>query len=68
MEDEHPEAILWHEADYRCELWSTDLGYELRVYVSDVLTHRESVRATTRGLQQAAKLLARTQAGTYSHL
>jgi hypothetical protein len=67
-EDEHPEAIFWNEADYRCELWSTDIGYELRVYRSNVLTHREAVRATTRGLQQAAELLARTQARIQSHL
>jgi len=64
---EHLEAIMWHEANHRCELWSTNTGYELRVFVPDVLTHREAVRASTRGIQQAAKLLARSQAEIRSH-
>ena len=61
MKHAHPEAILWRESNHRCELWATDVGSELRVYVSDVLTHREVVRFSTLGLQQAAKLLADAQ-------
>ena len=60
------EAIMWREGDHRCELWATDGGHELRVYISDVLTHREPVRASTRGLQQAARLLAAAQAAIRS--
>ena len=59
-----PEAILWREANHRCELWTAADGYQLRVYVFDVLTHSEAVRPGTCGLQQAAKLLAAAQAAT----
>jgi hypothetical protein len=63
MEEQEPfEAIMWREGTHRCELWKTDVGNELRVYVSDVLTHRDSIRFGTGGLQQAAKLLANAQA------
>jgi hypothetical protein len=63
MQDHHGVgAIMWREADHRCELWNTDGEYELRVYVSDVLTYREPVRHGTGGLQQAAKLLSNAQA------
>jgi hypothetical protein len=55
-------AVLWTEGTHRCELWITDDRAELRVYVSDVLRHRESVRPTTRGLRQAAALRAAVRA------
>lgn len=60
-EDYEP-AIMWREAAHRCELWPTDAGTELRVYVSDVLTHREPVVPGTGGLRQAAALLQAAQA------
>jgi hypothetical protein len=53
---------MWREGRYHCELWIIEGVGELRVYVSDVLTHREPVRPSTRGLQQAAALLAQAQA------
>lgn len=63
MEDQDANQIaLWREGAHRCELWNTDNGLELRVYVSDVLTYREPVRNGTGGLRQAAKLLAEAQA------
>ena len=65
-EHDFVEAIMWREGRHRCELWTTDNGYELRVYVSDMLTHSEPVRFSTRGLQQAARLLASARAEIYS--
>ena len=50
--------VLWREGAQRCELWHSEDGTELRVYVSDVLTYREPVRVGTGGLRQAAALLA----------
>ena len=45
MKDGDPfEAVMWREGNHHCELWVTSVGHELRVYVSDVLTHREPVR------------------------
>jgi hypothetical protein len=42
MDDPDPfEAVMWREGSHRCELWQTDVGHELRLYVSDVLTYRE---------------------------
>ena len=55
-------AIMWREASHRCELWRTDAGTELRVYVSDVLAHREPVVPGTGGLRQATALLEAAQA------
>ena len=54
-------AVLWREGSHRCELWPSDVGSELRVYVSDVLTYREPVLSGTGGLRQAAALLAAAQ-------
>jgi hypothetical protein len=62
------EGIMWREETHRCELWETGAGHELRVYVSDVLTHTEPVRFTTRGLQQAARLLATARAAIYGSI
>lgn len=63
MEDQDNEAaIMWREGSHRCELWPTDVGSELRVYVSDVLTYREPVLSGTGGLRQAAALLVAAQA------
>jgi hypothetical protein len=59
-------AIMWREGEYRCELWKTGNGTELRVYTSDVLTYREPVLSGTGGLRQAAALLASVQAPMYS--
>ena len=67
MEDQEPnQIVMWREGAHRCELWHTDVGTELRVYASDVLTYREPVRNGTGGLRQAAKLLADAQATIYS--
>lgn len=54
-------AVLWREGSHRCELWPSDVGNELRVYVSDILTYREPVLSGTGGLRQAAALLAAAQ-------
>ena len=64
--DDPFEAVMWREGDHRCELWVTDIGHELRVYVSDVLTHREPVHFGSDLLQQAARLLANAQTTTRS--
>ncbi len=62
MEDEEPlEAVMWREGNHRCELWAIDAHHELRVYVSDALTHREPVVFETRLFQQSARLLAKAQ-------
>ena len=37
-------TVMWREGDHRCELWNTNDGMELHVYVSDVLTYREPVK------------------------
>ena len=67
MEDQEPnQTVMWSEGAHRCELWNTDVGIELRVLVSDVLTYREPVRNGTGGLRQASKLLADAQATIYS--
>ena len=67
MEDQDLfEAVLWREGNHRCELWKTDVGYELRVYVSDELTYREPVRFGTGGLRQATELLANAQTAIHS--
>ena len=67
MEDQEPnQTVMWSEGAHRCELWNTDVGIELRVFVSDVLTYCEPVRNGTGGLRQAAKLLADAQATIYS--
>ena len=59
MEDPDTDpTVMWREGTHRCELWNTDAGAELRVYVSDVLTYAEPVRSGTAGLRQAARLLA----------
>jgi hypothetical protein len=55
-------AVLWREGNHRCELWMIDGVAELRVYVSDVLTYRETVQPSTRGLRRAAELRAAAQA------
>ena len=69
MDDyDYDATVMWREGTHRCELWKTDVGTELRVYVSDVLTYREPVRFGTGGLRQAAKLLADVQRSTYSPL
>jgi hypothetical protein len=53
------QTVLWREGTHHCELWNTDGGSELGVYVSDVLTYQEPVRSGTGGLQQAARLTIR---------
>ena len=69
MKDGDPfEAVMWREGNHHCELWVTSVGHELRVYVSDVLTHREPVRFGDRLLEQSARLLANVQATIRSHL
>ena len=69
MDDyDYDATVMWREGTHRCELWKTDGGTELRVYISDVMTYREPVRFGTGGLRQAAKLLADVQRSIHSLL